>query len=127
MYEPAARPSGLLIRQAQRAFDIDFQVNLEFENVNAPELGVYGVDHVKVVEGLGCKAIRVTEPAGLLPAFEEARKPAAEFRVPVVVEAILERVTDIPMAAADIDRVDEFEEPATLPEHAPTAIRPPAP
>lgn len=51
-----------LIRQAQRNFDIDFQVNLEFENLNSPEIGVYGVDHVKVVEGLGCKAIRVTEP-----------------------------------------------------------------
>ncbi|MEV7602053.1 glyoxylate carboligase [Kitasatospora sp. NPDC089797] len=113
-----------LIRQAQRTFDIDFQVKLEFENINAPELGVYGVDHVKVAEGLGCKAIRVTEPEGLLPAFEEAKKLAAEFRVPVVVEAILERVTNISMAAADIDKVNEFEELATLPEHAPTAIRP---
>ncbi|NUV50431.1 glyoxylate carboligase, partial [Streptomyces sp. CAI-78] len=54
-----------LIRQAQRNFDIDFQVNLEFENINAPELGVYGVDHVKVAEGLGCKALRVTDPADL--------------------------------------------------------------
>ncbi|MFJ9697624.1 glyoxylate carboligase [Kitasatospora sp. NPDC101183] len=116
-----------LIRQAQRNFDIDFQVNLEFENLNSPELGVYGVDHVKVVEGLGCKAIRVTEPDQLLPAFEGAKKLAAEFRVPVVVEAILERVTNISMAAADIDKVNEFEELATLPEHAPTAIRPLAP
>ncbi|MFD9691933.1 glyoxylate carboligase [Kitasatospora sp. NPDC001309] len=113
-----------LIRQAQRGFDIDFQVKLEFENINAPELGVYGVDHVKVAEGLGCKAIRVTEPEGLLPAFEEAKKLAAEFRVPVVVEAILERVTNISMSAADIDKVNEFEELATLPEHAPTAIKP---
>ncbi|MGW2255985.1 glyoxylate carboligase [Kitasatospora sp. NPDC001660] len=113
-----------LIRQAQRNFDIDFQVNLEFENINAPELGVYGVDHVKVAEGLGCKAIRVTEPEGLLPAFEEAKKLAAEFRVPVVVEAILERVTNISMSGSDIDKVNEFEELATLPEHAPTAVRP---
>ncbi|MFF0413860.1 glyoxylate carboligase [Kitasatospora sp. NPDC004745] len=113
-----------LIRQAQRNFDIDFQVKLEFENINAPELGVYGVDHVKVAEGLGCKAIRVTEPEGLLPAFEEAKKLAAEFRVPVVVEAILERVTNISMSGNDIDKVNEFEELATLPEHAPTAVRP---
>ncbi|MFC6598062.1 glyoxylate carboligase [Kitasatospora paranensis] len=113
-----------LIRQAQRNFDIDFQVKLEFENINSPELGVYGVDHVKVAEGLGCKAIRVTEPDQLLPAFEEAKKLAAEFRVPVVVEAILERVTNIAMAAADIDKVNEFEELATEPGHAPTAIRP---
>ncbi|MQS10883.1 glyoxylate carboligase [Streptomyces kaniharaensis] len=113
-----------LIRQAQRNLDIDFQVKLEFENINAPELGVYGVDHVRVAEGLGCKAIRVTEPEGLLPAFEEAKKLAAEFRVPVVVEAILERVTNISMSGNDIDKVNEFEELATLPEHAPTAVRP---
>lgn len=113
-----------LIRQAQRGFDIDFQVNLEFENLNSPELGVYGVDHVKVVEGLGCKAIRVTEPDQLLPAFEEAKKLAAEFRVPVVVEAILERVTNIAMSGTDIASVNEFEDVASEPGHAPTAIRP---
>ncbi|WGD39940.1 glyoxylate carboligase [Streptomyces cathayae] len=113
-----------LIRQAQRAFDIDFQVNLEFENVNAPELGVYGVDHVRVAEGLGCKAIRVTAPGELGPALEEAKKLAAEFRVPVVVEAILERVTDISMSTTnDISDVTEFEEIATEPWHAPTSIR----
>ncbi|MFG2627399.1 glyoxylate carboligase [Streptomyces sp. NPDC048473] len=113
-----------LIRQAQRNFDIDFQVNLEFENLNSPEIGVYGVDHVKVVEGLGCKAIRVTEPDQLLPAFEEAKKLAAEFRVPVVVEAILERVTNIAMSGTDIASVNEFEDIATEAAHAPTAIRP---
>ncbi|MFB7557456.1 glyoxylate carboligase [Streptomyces brevispora] len=113
-----------LIRQAQRNFDIDFQVNLEFENINSPELSGYGVDHVKVVEGLGCKAIRVTEPDRLLPAFEEAKKLAAEFRVPVVVEAILERITNISMSGTDIASVNEFEDVASEPGHAPTAIRP---
>ncbi|MGW1881514.1 glyoxylate carboligase [Streptomyces sp. NPDC001970] len=114
-----------LIRQAQIGLDINFQVNLEFENINAPELGVYGVDHVKVAEGLGCKAIRVTEPDQLLPAFEEAKKLAAEYRVPVVVEAILERITNISMSRTmDISDISEFEELATEPGHAPTAIRP---
>jgi tartronate-semialdehyde synthase len=113
-----------LIRQAQRAFDMDFQVNLEFENINSPQTGGYGVDHVKVAEGLGCKAIRVTEPGGLLPAFEEAKKLAAEHRVPVVVEAILERVTNIAMSGSDIASVNEFEDVATAPGHAPTEILP---
>ncbi|MEU3947787.1 glyoxylate carboligase [Streptomyces sp. NPDC029526] len=114
-----------LIRQAQRAFDIDFQVNLEFENVNSPELGVYGVDHVKVAEGLGCKAIRVTDPGELGAAFEQAKKLAAEHRVPVIVEAILERVTNIAMSTTnDIGAVAEFEDLATEPGHAPTAVRP---
>ncbi|MCM2422321.1 glyoxylate carboligase [Streptomyces sp. RKAG293] len=113
-----------LIRQAQRNLDINFQVNLEFENINSPELGVYGVDHVKVVEGLGCKAIRVTEPDELLPAFELAKKLAAEYRVPVVVEAILERITNISMSGSDIASVNEWEDIATEPGHAPTSILP---
>ncbi|MGI5472649.1 glyoxylate carboligase [Streptomyces sp. CA-132043] len=114
-----------LIRQAQIGLDINFQVNLEFENINSPELGVYGVDHVKVAEGLGCKAIRVTDPSELGAAFEQAKKLAAEHRVPVVVEAILERITNIAMSkTADISDVTEFEEIATEPWHAPSAIVP---
>jgi tartronate-semialdehyde synthase len=97
-----------LIRQAQRAFDIDYQVELAFRNVNSPELGEYGVDHVKVAEGLGCKAIRVREPAALADAFEQARKLMAEYRVPVVVEIILERVTNIAMGT-ELDGIVEFE------------------
>ena len=112
-----------LIRQAQRNLDINFQVNLEFENINTPEIGVYGVDHVKVAEGLGCKAVRVTRPEDLLPAFEEAKKLAAEHRVPVIVEAILERVTNISMGV-DIAAINEFEDLATEPGHAPTSILP---
>jgi tartronate-semialdehyde synthase len=98
-----------LIRQAQRAFDMDYNVQLAFENVNAPELGEYGVDHVKVAEGLGCKAIRVRRPDDLPDAFDEAQKLMAEFRVPVVVEVILERITNIAMGQ-DIDGVNEFED-----------------
>ncbi|SEG12109.1 tartronate-semialdehyde synthase [Actinacidiphila yanglinensis] len=114
-----------LIRQAQRGLGIDFQVNLEFENVNSPEIGRYGVDHVKVAEGLGCKAIRVTDPNELGAAFEEAKKLAALHRVPVVVEAVLERITNIAMSTtADIGDVTEFEELATEPGHAPTEIIP---
>ncbi|MEU7052841.1 glyoxylate carboligase [Streptomyces eurythermus] len=113
-----------LIRQAQIGLDINFQVNLEFENINTPELGVYGVDHVKVAEGLGCKAIRVTEPDQLGAAFEQAKKLAAEYRVPVVVEAILERITNISMSRTmDISDISEFEDLATEPGHAPTSIK----
>jgi tartronate-semialdehyde synthase len=98
-----------LIRMSQRGFGIDYQVQLSFENINAPELGVYGVDHVKVAEGLGCKAIRVRSPEEFPAAFEQARKWMKEFKVPVVVEAILERVTNISMGA-EIDKVVETEE-----------------
>jgi tartronate-semialdehyde synthase len=103
-----------LIRQAQRVFEMDYQMQLSFENVNAPEVNGYGVDHVKVVEGLGCKAIRVTEPSNLAPAFAQAKAWAEEFRVPVVVEVILERVTNISMGT-EIDKITEFEEILDLP------------
>ncbi len=103
-----------LIRQAQRAFQMDFQVQLSFENINAPEIGVYGVDHVAVAQGLGCKAIRVTEPDRIQEAFAQANRWMAEFQVPVVVEIVLERVTNIAMGA-DIDNVMEFEEILDLP------------
>ncbi|MPY85474.1 MAG: glyoxylate carboligase [Actinophytocola sp.] len=110
-----------LIRQAQRQFDMDYAVQLSFDNLNAPDLGSYGVDHVKVAEGLGCKAIRVHDPDELLSAFDKARALMAEYRVPVMVEVILERVTNIAMGT-EIDNVTEFEELATSPEHAPTAV-----
>lgn len=35
-----------LIRQAQRGFDMDYGVQLAFDNINAPELEGYGVDHM---------------------------------------------------------------------------------
>ncbi|MEO6199864.1 MAG: glyoxylate carboligase [Cryobacterium sp.] len=113
-----------LIRQAQRGFEMDYHVSLAFENVNSPELGGYGVDHLKVAEGLGCKAIRVREGDDLPAAFEQARALMAEFKVPVVVEVILEKVTNISMGAAGIDTVNEFEELALTGADAPTAISP---
>ncbi len=110
-----------LIRQSQRGFEMDYCVQLSFDNINSPELGGYGVDHVKVAEGLGCKALRVERPDDLRGAFDEAKKLVAEFRVPVLVEVILERVTNISMGT-ELDNVVEFEELAVLDEHAPTAV-----
>ncbi|HEX5562660.1 MAG TPA: glyoxylate carboligase [Nocardioidaceae bacterium] len=110
-----------LIRQSQRGFDMDYCVQLAFDNVNSPEVNGYGVDHVKVAEGLGCKALRVSEPDEILPALEQAKKMLVEHRVPVVVEVILERVTNVSMGT-EIDNVVEFEELAERGEHAPTAI-----
>ena len=110
-----------LIRQAQRGFDMDYCVQLAFENINCPEINGYGVDHVTVVEGLGCKALRVTRPEEIAPALEEARRLIAEHRVPVVVEVILERVTNIAMGT-DLDGVNEFEALAECHEDAPTSI-----
>ncbi|MDU0338401.1 glyoxylate carboligase [Bosea rubneri] len=103
-----------LIRQAQRGFDMDFQVGLAFENINAPDLDGYGVDHVAVAEGLGCKAIRVKSPNEFKAAFAQAKAWLQEHQVPVVMEFILERVTNIAMGT-EIDNVVEFEELLDLP------------
>jgi len=98
-----------LIRQAQRTFEMDYCVQLAFENQNSPEMDGYGVDHVKVAEGLGCKALRVRDPEELGATFEKALAMMAEFRVPVVVEVILEKVTNIAMGT-ELNNVAEFEE-----------------
>ncbi|MCJ0980005.1 glyoxylate carboligase [Rhodococcus sp. ARC_M12] len=118
-----------LIRQAQRAFDMDFCVQLGFDNINHQdtvdtEPGIpkgYGVDHVQVAEGLGCKALRVTEPDLIGETLVRARTLANEHKVPVVVEIILERVTNISMGT-EIDNVGEFEELANTSADAPTAL-----
>ncbi|MGF1731306.1 glyoxylate carboligase [Photobacterium kasasachensis] len=110
-----------LIRQAQRQFDIDYCVQLAFDNQNAPELEGYGVDHVAVVEGLGCKAIRVTDPSKISEAFITAQTLMEKHQVPVVVEVILERVTNIAMGV-EIDSINEFEALAEGVDDAPTAI-----
>lgn len=112
-----------LIRQSQRAFDMDYQVQLSFENVNAPETGGYGADHVGVVEALGGKAIRVFDPEDLVPAMKKAQKMAYELQLPVVVECILERVTNISMGTT-LENVNEFHDLAETPEDAPTALLP---
>ena len=113
-----------LIRQSQRGFAMDYCVQLAFDNINTPDdngLRSYGVDHMKVVEGLGCKGIRVERQEEIAPAIEQAKAWMKEFRVPVVIEIILERVTNIAMGT-EIDNVVEFEELASDRQDAPTAV-----
>jgi tartronate-semialdehyde synthase len=113
-----------LIRQAQRGFDMDYCVQLGFDNINTPQDQVvkgYGIDHVKVVEGLGCKAIRVHRPEEMTSAFKQAQAWMAEFQVPVVIEVILERVTNIAMGT-EIDNIMEFEDLAKTRADAPATL-----
>ncbi|MGP5700509.1 glyoxylate carboligase [Glutamicibacter arilaitensis] len=112
-----------LIRQSQRAFEMDYHVSLGFDNINSPETKGYGVDHVKVAEGLGCKAVRIEDPSQLAAGFAQANALAEQHQVPVVVEVILEKVTNIAMGA-QLDAVNEFEDLALEPGDAPTALMP---
>ncbi|MBX9964503.1 MAG: glyoxylate carboligase [Burkholderiales bacterium] len=99
-----------LIRQSQRGFEMDYCVQLAFDNQNVddPALKGYGVDHQAVVQGLGCKSLRVTDPEKIEDALKEAQAIARQYSVPVVVEVILEKVTNVSMGT-EIDKVVEFE------------------
>lgn len=113
-----------LIRQSQRGFDMDYQVSLAFDNINSSGAAAgYGVDHVAVALGLGCKALRVEDPELIGEGLRVAQELMSEHQVPVVVEVILERVTNISMGAA-LDSINEFEVLAQTPADAPTALTP---
>jgi tartronate-semialdehyde synthase len=102
-----------LIRQSQRGFDMEFEVSLAFDNINVSDeddaIASYGVDHVALAEALGCKAIRVHKPEDFPAAFAEAEKLMEEYQVPVVVECILEPVTNISMGM-ELNCINEFED-----------------
>ena len=76
--------------------------------------GTFADHEVKVAEGMGCKAIRVSDSEKIGDALKQARALAREFRTPVVVEVILERVTNIAMGT-EIDNIVEFEDVLGLP------------
>ena len=59
--------------------------------------------------GLGCNGIRVKSPNEFKDAFQRAERLMEEHQVPVVLEFILERVTNVSMGT-EIDSVNEFEE-----------------
>lgn len=106
-----------LIRQAEMAYKMDFEVSLSFQNINSPEVGEYGVDHVKAAEAFGCRAVRVFEPNKIAEAIAWAKREAEQSRVPVIVEIITERVTNIAMGA-EIDKINEYEPILDLPAKA---------
>ena len=109
-----------LIRQSQRAFNMDYQVQLGFENINS-NTGGYGIDHVMVAEGMGCKGFRVTKPDDLVPTMRKAQQLAYELKMPVIVECILEKVTNISMGSA-LDNITEFEPLAGSLADAPNSV-----
>ena len=62
------------------------------------------------MQGLGCKSLRVTDPEKIAGRPGRRRGPWRDkYRVPVVVEVILEKVTNIAMGT-EIDKINEFED-----------------
>jgi tartronate-semialdehyde synthase len=90
-----------LIRQASTKYDMNYAVNIDFDES-------YGMDHVKVMEGMGALGRRVERPEDIRAALEWAVAAAEEHRRPVLVEVITERETNAPMGAA-LDAIAEFD------------------
>jgi tartronate-semialdehyde synthase len=105
---------------------MNYHVSLGFDSINSQEAAHsdipkgYGVDHLRVVEGLGCKAIQVVEPDDIGPALTRAQQLSHEHNVPVVVEVFLEKITNIAMGT-EIDNIVEFGDLAESIDDAPTA------
>ena len=94
---------------------MDFEVQLSFHNINSPELGEYGVDHVKVVEGLGCKAMRVFDPEKIQEAIQQARK-IDDRAVGAGGGRGDHRARDRHRDGPEIDKITEFEETVDVEE-----------
>ncbi len=86
-----------LIRQNQKyAYGFEYAIEMK-EN---KEL----IDYIKVAEGFGCKAKRVTQPEEIKPALAWANQHAG----PTVIEVLVEECTDCSMGIS-IDSIKEFQ------------------
>jgi tartronate-semialdehyde synthase len=110
-----------LIRQTERGpfkFDENFEVAIGY----GPD--GYGVNHVKVMEGMGAPGIRVSDPGKIREALAWARETSNAQRLPVLVEILIEQEENAAMGSsiADIKEFDEIldvaPEPAREPVHA---------
>ena len=86
-----------LIRQNQKyAYGFEYAIEMK-ENKDL-------IDYIKVAEGFGCKAKRVTKPEEIKPALAWANQHAG----PSVIEVLVEECTDCSMGMS-IDSIKEFQ------------------
>ena len=90
-----------LIRQTEMKYGMNYAVNVDYDES-------YGIDHVKVMEGMGASGRRVESPAEIREALEWAVATAEEQRRPVLVEILIEREANAAMGTA-LDAIVEFE------------------
>lgn len=89
-----------LIRQAELGYGMNYAVDLHY--------GEGGIDHVKLMESMGCPARRVERPGDIADALSWAAVAAESAQVPAMVEIMVEREANAAMGAA-LDTVVEFE------------------
>lgn len=92
-----------LIRQAELKYEMNHGVDIAFDES-------YGIDHVKVMEGMGAFGRRVSEPEQIAPALAWATATAERERRPVLVEVLIEREANAAMGSA-LDAIEEWEPP----------------
>src|SRR5439155_26138368 len=93
-----------LIRQAELPYDMNYAVDIAFENTGTDEPGI---DHAKAMEAMGGLGRRVTHPDQIRPALEWAVREAEAQQLPVLVEIMTERETNAPMGPS-IDQIKEW-------------------
>jgi len=94
-----------LIRQAELRYDMEYAIDLAYDAGDGDEKGI---DHVKIMEAMGCHGRRVERPEEIREAFDWAGRTAREKRVPVLVEIMTERRANAAMGTS-IDNIREFE------------------
>ncbi|HWP48826.1 MAG TPA: glyoxylate carboligase [Candidatus Limnocylindrales bacterium] len=100
-----------LIRQPEKyLYEMNFGVDITYDGM--------GIDHVKVMEGMGALGRRVIRPDEIKPALEWAVKESNRQRRPALVEVMVERETDAAMGVS-IDKIVEREPIYDLPAEVP--------
>ncbi len=100
-----------LIRQPEKyLYEMNFGVDITYDGM--------GIDHVKVMEGMGALGRRVIKPDEIKPALEWAVKESNRQKRPALVEIMVERETDAAMGVS-IDKIVEREPIYDLPAEAP--------
>ena len=94
-----------LIRQAELRYDMEYAIDLAYDAGDGDERGI---DHVKIMEAMGCHGRRVDRPEEIRPGFDWAVRVSNETRVPVLVEIMTERRANAAMGTS-IDDIREFE------------------
>lgn len=107
-----------LIRQAELPYDMNYAVDIAFDD-QAGDMS--GIDHVKAMEAMGGLGRRVSEPGAIRAALAWAVQAAEAQRVPVLVEIMTERETNAAMGPA-LNAIREWEPVEDVPYEQPALV-----
>jgi tartronate-semialdehyde synthase len=95
-----------LIRQSEMGYGMEYAIDLGYDAGAGEEAGI---DHVRLMEAMGCTARRVETPAAIAEALAWGRQQTLLTGRPCLVEIMIERNANAAMGLA-IDKIREFEE-----------------